>query len=104
MSVGTSSASCSNYAFKRTAVDNESIFGKDASKVLQKNFYVDGLLKSSKDVKSAKELVKDVMDMCKAGGFYLTKFISNSKELFLSIPELEKNLCQESRSTRSSSN
>ena len=75
---GTSSASCSNYALKKTAIDNESIFGKD----------VDFLLKSLKDVESAKELVKDVMSMLsKAGGFHLTKFISNGKKLLLSIPE-----------------
>ena len=41
---GKSSASCSNYALRRTAVDNESIFGKDGSEALQKNFYVDNLL------------------------------------------------------------
>ena len=75
---GTSSASCSNYALKKTAIDNESIFGKD----------IDFLLKSLKDVESAKELVKDVMSiLSKAGGFHLTKFISNSKKLLLSIPE-----------------
>ena len=49
----TSSASCSNYALRRTAVNNESIFGKDASEALQKNFYV-YKLKSSKDVESAR--------------------------------------------------
>ena len=36
---GTSSASYSNFALKRTAVDNESIFGKDASEVLKKVFF-----------------------------------------------------------------
>ena len=75
---GTSSASCSNYALKGTAVDNVSIFGKD----------VDDLLKSLKDVESEKELVKVLISMLsKAGGFHLTKFISNSKKLLLSIPE-----------------
>ena len=88
----TSSARCSNYALGRTAVDNGSIFGKDASEALLKNFYVDDLLKSSKDVESAKELVKDVMNMCKAGGFHLTKFISNSKKLLLSIPERQRRI------------
>ena len=77
-----SPARCLNYAFRRTAVDNESIFGKDASEALQNKFYVDGLLKSSKDVASAKELVKNVMNMRKTGGSHLTKFISNSKKYF----------------------
>ena len=61
---GTSPASCSNYALRRTAAHNESIFGKAASEELQKSFSVDDL-KSLKDVESAKELVKDVMKMCK---------------------------------------
>ena len=77
---GTSSANCSNYALRSSARDKELILGMAASDALQKNFYVDDLLKSSKDVESATELVKDVMDMCKAGGFHLTKFISNNKE------------------------
>ena len=61
---GTSPASCSNYALRRAAANNESIFGKAASEELQKSFSVDDL-KSLKDVESAKELVKDVMKMCK---------------------------------------
>ena len=96
-----SPASCLNCAFRKTAVDNESIFGKDAPEALQSNFYVGGLLKSSKDVASAKELVKNVMNMRKAGGSHLTKFISNSKKLLLS--ESEKNWCQGPRPFRSTS-
>ena len=45
---GPSSASCSNYALRKTAVDNESIFRKAALGALRKNFYVDDLLKPSK--------------------------------------------------------
>ena len=54
---GTSSACCSNYLLRRTAIKNESMAGKAASETLQKNFYVDDQLKSLKDVESAKELV-----------------------------------------------
>ena len=32
-------------------------------------------------------LVKNVVDMSKSGGFHLTKFISNNRELLISIPE-----------------
>ena len=46
-----------------------------------------------KDVESAKEVIKDLMNMCKAGGFHLTKFISNNKELILSIPESQRRIC-----------
>ena len=43
---GTSLPSCSNYALKRTAADNERQSGGKASDTLRRNFYVDGLLKS----------------------------------------------------------
>ena len=36
---------------------------------------------------SAKELVKGVVNLCKAGRFHITKFILNIKELLLSITE-----------------
>ena len=84
---GASSASCTNYALRSTSVDNIEEFGKEAADVIQNNFYVDDLLKSVKDLDTAKTLVKNVINMCKSGGFNLTKFISNSRELLISIPE-----------------
>ena len=87
----TSSASCSNYALGRTAVKNEAVFGEAAANALHHNFYVDDLLKSIEDLDSAKQLVKDVINMCKSGGFHLTKFISNNKEL-LSVPENQRRM------------
>ena len=83
---GTSLASCSLYALRRTGIDNN-VFGTDAATTLLRNFYEDDLLKSMKDVQSAKQLVQNVINMCKSGGFNLTKFMSNSKELLATIPE-----------------
>ena len=83
----TLSASCSNYALHRTAVENEAVFGEAAANALHHNFYVDDLLKSIEDLDSAKQLVQDVINMCKSGGFHLTKFISSNKELLLSVPK-----------------
>ena len=31
--------------------------------------------------------MKNVVDMCNSGGFHLRKFISNDRELLISIPE-----------------
>ena len=96
---GTSSASCSNYALRRTAIDNKEVYGTDAATTLLRNFYVDDLLKSMKNVQSAKQLVQNVRDMCKSGGFNLTKFISNSKELLVIIPDKKKKgWCERQRS------
>ena len=100
---GTSSASCSNYALRRTAVDNESIFGKDASEALQNNFYVNDLLKSSKDVESAKELVKDVMNKCKQRILPHQVHFKQQGVAFVNPRESEKNWCQGSRSIGSTS-
>ena len=75
---GASSANCTNYAFRRTS-ENVEEFQKEAVDVIQNSFYVDDLLKSVKDLDTAKTLVKNVISMCRSGGFNLTKFISNSR-------------------------
>ena len=86
-----SSPSCSNYAFKRTAIDSEVQFGPEAAKTLMRNFYVDDLLKSTPDAQSAISLVKTVTKMCKAGGFNkLGKFIRNNTVVLKSLPENQR--------------
>ena len=55
--------------------------------MIQNNFYVDDLLKSVEDLDTVKTLVKNVINMCRSGGFNLTMFISDSKELLIFIPE-----------------
>ena len=84
---GASSTSYANYVLRKTSADNVEKFGKETADVIQDNFYVDDLLKSVEDLDTAKTLVKNVINMCKSGGFNLTKCISNSKELLISIPE-----------------
>ena len=85
-----SSPSSSNYVLKRTAVDSSSSFGVDASETVMKNFYVDDLLKSVKSEEYAVALIKRVKEICAAGGFNLTKFICNSKNLLMSIPDIHR--------------
>ena len=82
---GVLSASCSNYALKRTATDNADQYGQEAAEVVRSKFYADDL--SVDNPKTAMIPVKNVVDMCKSGGFHLTKFISNNRELLISIPE-----------------
>ena len=53
-----SSHSCSNYALKRTAVDNTSSYGVDASETVTKNFYVNDLLKSLESEEYTVELIR----------------------------------------------
>ena len=61
ISAATLSASCSNYALCRTAVENEEGFGEATSSDLNHNFYEDDLIKSMEDLYSAKQLLKDVI-------------------------------------------
>ena len=84
---GVSSAGCSNYTLKRTATDNADQYGQEVEEVVGSNFYVGDILKSVDDPKTAMIRVKNVVGMCKGGGFHLTKFVSNNRELLISIPE-----------------
>ena len=72
---------------KRTATNNTDRYGQEAAEVKRSNFNVDDLLKSVDDPKTAMILVKNVVDMCKNGGFHLTKFISNNRKLLMYILE-----------------
>ena len=85
-----SSPSSSNYALKRTDVDNSSSFSVYASETVMKNCYVDDLLKSVKSEGYAVDLTKRVKEMCIAGGFNLTKFICNRKNVLMSIPDIHR--------------
>ena len=90
VSGGVSWASCSNYTLKRTATDNTDQFGQEAAEVVRRNFYVADLLKSADDPKTAIILVKNVVDMCKSGGFHLKNLsptTGNCWFLFLKIKE-----------------
>ena len=84
---GISSPSCSNYALKRTSVDNEKKIGSDTARTLRRNLYFDDMLKSSRGIDEAVDLIQRRRNICKAGGFILTKFVSNKIEVMKSIPE-----------------
>ena len=87
---GTTSPSFSNHALRRTARDNEVKYDPEVAGTLKCNFYVDGLLKSVKHEEIAVTLMKDVKALCAEGGLHLTKFVSNSKHVLLSIPKEER--------------
>ena len=76
-----SSGGCANYALQKTADDSESEFGTEAAQTIRRDFYVDDCLKSVKDVSTAQNLLVKVQEICAAGGFNLTKFVSNSREV-----------------------
>ena len=84
---GTSSPSCANFALKKSVTDNSDKFGQKAAKTLLRNFYVDDLLKSTKGAEEAVSLIKNVVQMCAASGFKLTKFMSNLPYVLFAVIE-----------------
>ena len=80
------SPSCANYCLKRTADDNK-IFSKEAVKSVQEDFYIDDLLKAVETPGKAISLAHELMALLEKGGFCLTKWASNSREVLASIPE-----------------
>ena len=86
----TSSLGCSNYALKKTSTDYKDVYGFQASETLQRNFYVEDLLKSVKSEEQAIKLIEKIKLMCKSGGFNLTKFLSNSKTVLETIPAYDR--------------
>lgn len=87
---GVSSPSCSNYALKKTADDNAANFQPETIETVKRNFYVDDCLKSVKGEDKAIQLVNELRKLLALGGFRLTKWLSNSKEVLLAIPESER--------------
>ena len=88
----TSSPSIACYALRKTAIDNRDNFSKDACTTIERNFYVDDLLKAVSDEQKALSLIYELMELCKQGGFSLKKLSSNSPTVVASIPpELRSN-------------
>lgn len=82
----TSSPCVANSTLRRTAVDHAGYFDKEVLEAVNTNFYVDDGLPSCNDPGSALRLATGMMDLLSRGGFHLTKFTSNSKQLLAALP------------------
>ena len=87
---GISSPSCANFALKRTAEDNRENFDAETINTLERNFYVDDCLKSVEDEETSINLASNLYELLQKGGFRLTKWTSNSREVLESLPESER--------------
>ena len=79
-----------NYALRKTADDNEEKFGDVVTSTLRRNFYVDDYLRSVSTEETAKGQIESLRKVCTSGGFHLTKFICNRRNVLESIPENER--------------
>ena len=84
---GVWSPSAANYALRRTATDQAENFHEVTVQTVKENFYMDDGLKSLRSEQDAIELVQELCSLLKRGGFRLTKWVSNSKQVMESIPE-----------------
>jgi len=82
-----SSPTCSNFALRKCREDFNEDKKFDVADVLNKNFYVDDMLKSVTDEKSGIMLAEQLNKTLDKGGFKLTKWLSTSEEIVSSIPE-----------------
>ena len=80
---------CSNYALLRSAEDKEMTF-PIAALAVKRNFYMDDFFKSLESIDEAMEIQQQLAEMLNLGGFHLTKWISNEKEVIEQIPEPER--------------
>lgn len=86
----TSSPSCTGYALKRTAADHKDHYTEQVITTVERNFYVDDCLKSVDTECNAIQLANDLRDLLQKGGFRLTKWLSNSRQVIETIPQQER--------------
>ncbi|XP_047489108.1 uncharacterized protein LOC125039313 [Penaeus chinensis] len=73
-------------ALRQVVIDNQGLYDDEVTNCISENFYVDDCLKSVPTPKEAIDMIKDLKDLCKRGGFNLRGWISNSKDVMESIP------------------
>ena len=76
-----------NATLKKTADDNHDAFDPSTVSTVKNNFYVDDVLKSLPDAETATRMADQLTQLCMKGGFKLTKFMSNDREVLAKIPE-----------------
>ena len=86
---GVWSSSSAGFALRKIAVDHAEKFEADVIKTVQCNFYVDDILKSLKTSNDAVMMYEKLTELLTLGGFHLTKWISNKREILEEIPDSE---------------
>ena len=88
-----SSPSVVNFCLRRTAEEFGDKYDLEASRAIDRNFYVDNLLKSVDDESKGIDLAKQLIEICADGGFRLNQWTSSSKAILAAIPEEERDVC-----------
>ena len=86
-----SSPFCASFALKKTVTMFGHDFPVEVSQVVLNSFYVDDCLISLNDESEALTLVEELSNLLSKGGFHLTKWLSNSREVLNAIPADDRN-------------
>ena len=81
-----SSPACASYALKQTAKDHKSEFHVTTIDIANDCFYVDDCLASPSTAEEAKRLLPELCLLLNKGGFQLTKWMSNDRDVLKAIP------------------
>ena len=85
-----SSPSVCNFALRHTADQHKDKYRNETISTVYDSFYVDDLLTSVANIEDANMLVKEVTELLSLGGFNLTKWVSNSREVMHEIEEKQR--------------
>jgi hypothetical protein len=97
----TSSPFCANFALQRCAEKFGCGYSESVKSAVNRNFYVDDCLASLPDTSSTVVFIDGLTQLLAKGGFRLTKWLSNNREVLHRIPESERAPCVKDLSSSS---
>ena len=86
----TSSPSCAAFSLRQTAYDFGKQFDPFVTNLILNNFYVDDCLCSVSSVAEGIKVIKQLPKLLLQGGFHLTKWLTNNKQVLETIPVTER--------------
>ena len=86
----TSSPSVANFCLRKTAQLHQEEFDKEVIETVNRDMYVDDIMKSTSTTEKAISLASQLRTLLEKGGFRLTKWYSNDREVMATIPESER--------------
>ena len=86
----TSSPNVANFYLRKTAQLYQEEFDTEVVETVRCTMYVDGMMKSKGTTEKAVSLASQLCKLLEKGGFRLTKWYSNDRELLAMIPESER--------------
>ena len=86
----TSSPCCASYCLRQVVTDFGNKHLPITSEIIKCNFYVDDCLMSFHSPKQVIEIMQDLIQLLKRGGFHLTKWLTNNQQVLSAIPQQER--------------